>query len=783
MKRTVIALLLLIALMMALPLAPSGRGDTTQPSFTLTHTQTPKSLWFPFDWIGTDYVVVKNTAPTPQWIGFTAAESDPTGRITNFPLSYHVYTPFPQLNFMYLQPNESQMINYHTIDSSLLENNPQLTDGNYSVQFKLSVYSVTFPLPPRPDMSKATNMTITYPFRLTSTANLSRVSTTMVYGRIYDRETGLPVQLQSQQGPNYPLDSGTLVVREGLLLKWAPGNNGTGFYQIPLYRYGSYSFTLDFKGYESFHSILQMSSTSTQPIRMDVPLSRASETGNYTSFKTYNATYPPFAASWSLSKGVFLVPNTPGYPVSDSSQYLRLMGFNGSLLMNVKTNGTWGVAISDDAKLMADGSLDQPYLQVFDNSGHQLWERQLTGLLGLTSSWAVRFTHDDVYLAAGTQTGDLYLFNAQNGAQVWHDNVSLGTIRGITVGANDTYIYAQSGDGWLYKVSVATGQVQDRVYTETFSFPQAYAMTPDQQVYVTVSKLGNLTYVNQWKDLWTADMAGGGEAVALSDNGQHVLAASGTWTRLYDSSGNALWTLEGSMKFGVFTPDQKHVAIAGSGDTGIYDLQGTPIWATYSAAEGSFILMSSDQGTIVTADETGVFTFFHGRITQLATPVNYAAQATVNGGQATVSVRSDANISGISASGTGIGFHAVTNPTIAPFFNVTLPKSAFSGPLQVSVDGEPVTSTTYQDSNNYRVVALLSPGAHDVSISLAVTTTTNSTSTTTTSTSGTSTSSTSTTTTPVPEFPGLGLVFTFLVAMAAVGAVLVRMRGTGSLRR
>lgn len=258
----------------------------------------------------------------------------------------------------------------------------------------------------------------------------------------------------------------------------------------------------------------------------------------------------------------------------------------------------WGADLSQDGSYAAYVSypVRHPFPEPWDPgklglldapTGTVLWEKNLTSEnfpfissvpLYDQNSNEVMFSHDNSYIAIGTNRGDFYLLDRATGNNLWGYPTE-GQVRKIIFSNDDSFVYLGSGDGRLYKLATSNGELQWMTHIWAWPFSYGLALSPDESLIAAGVKTGEVSVVRT-------------------------------------SDGTRLWDYD----FGImcihwlaFSPDGTRLA-AGSGAPGgtiIFNVtDGSPLWRVHVSgagmypANGNRIFMTNGAGMIYTADGT-----------------------------------------------------------------------------------------------------------------------------------------------------------------------------------
>ncbi len=264
-----------------------------------------------------------------------------------------------------------------------------------------------------------------------------------------------------------------------------------------------------------------------------------------------------------------------------SKAKIFLYSMKGDLLWEHSMGGeAWGSDLSQNgtyAVYVVNGEPDKLVL-LDGKSGNELWEKTLTSanfsypdspfaVMDKIHSLEVELSHGEDKIALGEQNGAVFMLNIKDGSQIWAKFLGLGQVRKIIFDKNDKYIYAGNGDGYLYKLNAATGEIIWKAYIESWPYTYGLALSPDESYIAAGTKSGMLTVLktDTGKILWNKYMGiMNVRWVQFSPDGKLLAAGSGAplGTMMFKAlTGTPLWKTTFSA-VGGFTHDGKHLMLA-----------------------------------------------------------------------------------------------------------------------------------------------------------------------------------------------------------------------------
>jgi len=565
-----------------------------------------EAVW-PIEWWIKQPVFVRNNGMNNLNLSFWAEVVETGAEISAFPQPY----------YLYLDPGENQTI-WVPLDWAHLSLPNIDTEANYNRTVKISFWLKDG------DPSINRTITINYFIRvLPRTWYLSHPNA-KIYGYLYDRVTGLPL-------------NGIRVELRSLGIDYGSLTNGSGYYEINFYahrnvmnnRITPYSLSVEPIGYEAF--IKPFWPVSGDEIRQDAYFERTKENVTANLLKRVETNMTIYRGA--VTKDERFVVFAQGHPelnITDEEVRQRssvlLFDTNGTLLWKYTPYGQiWGVDISEDGVYIAATIIDTGYPSndravLLDHYGNEVWN---TSDLGPYGSREIKISHNGKYVAWGAGEGDLFLFNLTNRGILWKQFLE-GQIRQIAFSSDDTHVFAGSGDGYLYIIRVEDGQILARAYIEAWPYSTVGLKLSDDDAYVaTASKLGNITLVNTitGEVLWTFDTMGGANSVDISPNKDYVIVGSGSTIAcsLFDISGNLRWWKASyDTKSEMITNDGMHIVIGRDWGIDIINTNGTVLWGYWenfsyipNPVETHFVYVFKNQTRIIAGHGSGAVYFWN----------------------------------------------------------------------------------------------------------------------------------------------------------------------------
>lgn len=280
----------------------------------------------------------------------------------------------------------------------------------------------------------------------------------------------------------------------------------------------------------------------------------------------------------------------------------------------------WGASLSPDgayAAVVTTGpagsrSLDPGILTVIDASdGSKVWGGNIETLYGTSvtgdrlGSFCVQISSatQNRVLALGTSIGDFFLIDLLTGNLLHHLFLD-GQVREVSFDDDDQYLYAGSGDGYLYKIETATGNIVWSAFVAGWPFVNGLRFSPDGNWIGVGSKNFFATIVNRstGEVSWSHRMGGTVGTLAFSPDSSMVVAGSGGLTTAYRvSDGEELWTLPSNGSKSTWLDDGSFILINETfytpGGTAVSDLgielPGQSAQFNYLAGDGSIAVAAA----------------------------------------------------------------------------------------------------------------------------------------------------------------------------------------------
>jgi len=392
-----------------------------------------------------------------------------------------------------------------------------------------------------------------------------------------------------------------------------------GYFRVEVYamRYGDtgelhgYNLRVRAPGFKEFNKAIFPEVGET--LTVDVTLKPLVEVAEYELVtKVETSGYPIWIARLSADER-FIVFGNGHYEEAEMEIGLPdhgvyFLSTNGSIIWSYLTSDqVWGVDVSSDGSYVAAAFLREGVVRLFDRQGNVLW------IFPSEESREVKISHDSRYVAIGNTWGDLILVDLESGMEIWRTFLC-GQVRWIVFTEDDSLIYAGAGDGYLYKVRVSDGEILGRAYVEAWPFHYGIALSEDEGLIATASKIGRIYLVNAstMEPLWSFDTRGACHWVDVEPNGKFVLIGSGgSYGRmLMYSNGSIAWF--GPVSSCGCIIDSNHVAIA-ENSIEIRDVEGSLLW-NFEDLDGSvgFLQFSKDRSKIYVVTNKATLYVFQG---------------------------------------------------------------------------------------------------------------------------------------------------------------------------
>ncbi len=285
---------------------------------------------------------------------------------------------------------------------------------------------------------------------------------------------------------------------------------------------------------------------------------------------------------------------------------------NGTLLWRYLTIcQVWGLDLSDDGEyLIATLLWPEEKAILFNKDGDILWDTEELGYEHFESREA-RISHNNEYVAIGTTPGDLLLLDLQTGDLIWKVFLR-GQIRGILFTKDDSIMYVSSGDGYVYKIAVETGEILGSAYVEAWTPRYSLKLSSDEKYLVTISKIGRAYLVDTetMTPLWCIDTRGGGHWVLITpDNSLVFIGSGGSYPVVaLDINGNVQWIANSISICAVFFEGTNYFLSSNT----VFDYNGNVVYTLEKDLEFAYI--TKDNKKIIGVDHNGTLLIWEGEI-------------------------------------------------------------------------------------------------------------------------------------------------------------------------
>lgn len=462
-------------------------------------------------------------------------------------------------------------------------------------------------------------------------------------GRVLDAVTGLPILANVEITAARPGAARDDEYSDEQL-------DPTGRYSMTLPE-GTWALAVDATGYES-GLVHDLEVTASATVEQDVELTPSEFIASYTDpVTTVDLGLPTFRAG--ADPDLTTVATMPGFYTrtpESGDEFASALDGSGNLLwqrqmpeQSVGPTTVLGLTATDGAvDVSPDGSLvalanSGGTFDVVERDGDLLWsaDRDADDNPNIPGQWgdgviygtAVEFSPDGASLAAGSVTGQVYLFDADTGALAWQTPTA-GEIRALRFTPNGSRLLVGSGDNRLHALDAATGS-EDWHADLTFWPWHQIAITSDGSRIAVGSKDGVLRiFDGDGVALDTMTFDGFINGVAFTPDGQHLLIDSGGLFD-YAPDGSLRWFRPeaglGGEKEGFLTATGSYVVLGinpGDGAGGgleVLDLDGNLLWRYRPPPGTETVLYNArlieDGSTLVatgTVDGDGAMLVFRG---------------------------------------------------------------------------------------------------------------------------------------------------------------------------
>ncbi len=258
-----------------------------------------------------------------------------------------------------------------------------------------------------------------------------------------------------------------------------------------------------------------------------------------------------------------------------------------------------------------------------------------------TYSHAVAISSDGLYIAAGSDNGNLYLFHKDSSTPLWVFSAG-ANVSSVAISSNGFYITAGADNGYIYLFNRTSNQ-QMWNYTAGPSALNSVSMSADGQ-YLAASGPGGVSrlFVSPLFSPVVFDISS--TRVRVSSDGQYVCSNGGSYFVFQNTTSPApggewdIFSGGADLKEAALSSDGQYIIIAGgTSNTGyLYDKTGASLWNYTSGDSIRTADISSDGQYLVVGEESGNVTLFN-RISStplwFKTTGNYILSARISSGR------------------------------------------------------------------------------------------------------------------------------------------------------
>jgi len=508
-------------------------------------------------------------------------------------------SPFPQPFTLYLGPGENQTI-WYFLDVSFrtgITNEDLESEDTRHIMVKIYIENAE-------DESDNIEFYINHTIYIIPRDNYE--PNALIEGYVFDNKTGEPIS-----------NIEVRFIGANGIPEYIVHTDENGYYSINFHAH-NYSDTNELHGYiltvDSFKKSFFPKPGDT--IKCNITLTHIKHVPiiDYEIIATYPTGYPIWLADLDVNEThiVFASGHHCIENVDPNRHGIYFFDTNGTLLWKYSTPyQVWGIDLSDNGECIIATFLRLEKAILFHRNGTILWDTEQLGYNRFESREA-KISHNCKYVAIGTTPGNLMLLNITNGKLIWETFLN-GQIRGIIFTSNDSLIYASSGDGYVYKISVENGEILGKAYVEAWTPRYSLTLSKDEKYLVTISKIGRIYLIDTstMKTLWSFDTRGGGHWTAITPDNKIILAGSGGSYGIiaFNFTGEILWfypRISGSRSF---IGNGKYILM----DNEIYDLNGNLIYTFNELPHNiDFIYVTKDNSKIIAIDENGTLYILKG---------------------------------------------------------------------------------------------------------------------------------------------------------------------------
>jgi hypothetical protein len=300
----------------------------------------------------------------------------------------------------------------------------------------------------------------------------------------------------------------------------------------------------------------------------------------------------------------------PGDDAADAAlratSLIRKYTFAGELLWEYAPGWeTWGGGMSEDGSkvvfmrnpdITRYGAGDWKLGVLNGTDGTLLWE--VTGSIAHLEGLEAAISPDARYVAAGSTQGALGLYDANTGKLLWaQDPGTYGQVRKL-VFAEDA-LYVGSGDGYLVKLTAATGEQIWKTYAGGWPFVNGLSINATAGLISTGTKSKDTSVIDATTgELLWSNQTGALDAV-ISPDGKYVANFYGD---IFEARTGKLAGQTGIAGTVLFSPDSHYLIQADRGTVSIADLGGKIVGRSIDATDTEYGGGEQAQWTYLSAD-------------------------------------------------------------------------------------------------------------------------------------------------------------------------------------
>ncbi len=257
----------------------------------------------------------------------------------------------------------------------------------------------------------------------------------------------------------------------------------------------------------------------------------------------------------------------------------------------VSENGTYFAALSGNIVTMFD-----------KNSPNPLWSRDLVG-----TSTTIAISADGNYLAAGSCTNTLNLFNSSSSTPLWTSSGGSGCIESVDISGDGYYIV---GLDWLDKVVVYNKTSSTFMWSFSMPYTDGIVKISKDGRYVVAGDTTLYVFTVNGSLVWANSVEGTISQIVISNDGSKILVRADLLYLFDITSSIPIWTTSATGSVAM-SADGKYIAMCEGSQLHLLNSSSpTPIW-TFIATQDLVATSISGDGRYIAATSIRVLYLFN----------------------------------------------------------------------------------------------------------------------------------------------------------------------------